>query len=55
MEDQKEEMLDDILIDFFVSVGLPKSMICKIVKRLLETSNDFTSEETFGWLQDYLD
>ena len=45
---QKNKLKESILIDFFLTVGLPKSIAIDILEHIEKNLNgDFTSEETW--------
>ena len=52
---KKKKLNDCILIDFFLSVGLPKSMVIEIVKEVeTKFKGDYSSEETFNWVNKFI-
>jgi hypothetical protein len=53
---KNNEQLDDILIDFFLTIGLPKDLQCDIIRKIYtERKGDFSSEKTYLWLERYLE
>ena len=51
-KEMKEELSKSILIDFFATIGLPKSFIIKSIKYIKQNFNeDFQSTEAFEYMK----
>jgi hypothetical protein len=52
----KREMAKDILIDFFLVVGLPKTLLLEMLDHVdANLDKDYFSERTFRYIQDKID
>ncbi len=54
-QSRRRQLTDNLLIDFFLSVGLPKDMVFHMLKHVLENfDGDFSSEACFNWVREYI-